>query len=274
MKFSLHDQNILDHLHKAGNAHPHLEALFHFYEQLFQIQFALKARLKENDHAGYPVDHEIDLVRLAAGIPQVGFDELHMEAALFVDPYRDIAALLVRDTGCLPPDNGEPQPETILAHAREIFNSRVPLVGAAQPADLIRTASGLVLAPYVQLVCERIMPRITQGAWHRGYCPVCGGTPSFAVMHAEPGFRTLLCSRCNAEWRFRRMGCPFCMERDHQTYYPSEEGGYRLYVCEACHRYLKSLDMRESASERCLPVETLATVSMDVAARGKGCLFF
>lgn len=274
MKFSLQDQNILNHLHMAGDASPHLEALFHFYEELFHLQFAFKAQLKETDHAGFPVDHEIDLTRLASGIPQASFDELHMEAATFVDLYRDVEALLIRDTGYLPPDNGEPLPETILSHAREIFDSRVPLVGAGQPADVIRAASALVLAPYVQLACERIMPRITQDAWHYGYCPVCGGSPSFAVVYAEPAFRTLLCSRCNAEWRFRRLGCPFCMERDHQTYYPGEEGGYRLYVCEACHRYLKSIDMRESASERCLPFETIAAVAMDLAAQEKGSLFF
>ncbi len=274
MSFSPQDQNILDHLHKAKTAHPHLEALLRFYGQLFQVQFTFKARLKEARHLEYWGDKEIDLTRLASGIPQVDFDELRMEAARFIDLYRDIAALLLRDTGYLPPDNGEPQQEEILAHAVEIFNSRVPLVGAGQPADIIRTASGLVLAPYLQLACERIMPRINQGAWHRGYCPVCGGAPSFAVVHADPGFRTLFCPRCNAEWRFRRMGCPFCLERDHQTYYSGEGGGYRLYVCEACHRYLKSLDVRESVSERCLPVETLATVSMDIAALGKGSLFF
>lgn len=274
MSFSPQDQNILEHLYKARTAHPDLEALFHFYEQLFQVQFTFKARLKDDRHSGCLEDKKIDLARLASGIPQVSFDELQMEAAPFIDLYRDIAPLLIRHTGYLTPDSGEPQPETILTHAREIFNSRVPLVGAGQSADVIRTASGLVLAPYVQLACERIMPRITQDAWHRGHCPVCGGAPSFAVMHAEPGFRTLLCSRCNAEWRFRRMGCPFCLERDHQTYYPTEKGGYRLYVCEACHRYLKSLDMQESASERCLPVETLATISMDVAAQEKGWLFF
>lgn len=274
MRFSPQDQNILDHLHKAKTAHPHLEALFRFYGQLFQVQFTFKACLKEDRHIEYLEDKEIDLASLASGIPQVSFDELRIEAALVIGFYRDIAALLIRDTGYLPSDNGEPQPEAILDYAREIFNSRVPLVGAGQPADAIRTASGLVLAPYLQLACERIMPRINQDAWHRGYCPVCGGAPSFAVVHADPGFRTLFCPRCNAEWRFRRMGCPFCLERDHQTYYPSEEGGYRLYVCGACHRYLKSLDMRESASERCLPVEALATVSMDIAALEKGCLFF
>lgn len=274
MRFSPQDQSILDHLYKAKAALPYSEALFHFYEQLFLIQFTFKAHLKKDRHLEYLKDKEIDLALLASGIPQVSFDELRMGAAPFIDLYRDVATLLIRDTGYLPSDSGEPQSETILANAREIFYSKVPLVGVNQSGDVIRTACGLVLAPYLQLSCEYLMPHIDQGAWHRGNCPVCGGVPSFAAVHAEPGFRTLLCSRCNGEWSFRRMGCPFCLERDHQIYYPGEEEGYRLYACEACNRYIKSLEMRESASVRCLPVETLATVTMDLAARGKGYLFF
>lgn len=274
MTFRLQDQEILEHLGKAGSTHPHLEALFRFYEELYGLQFAFKARLKGDGYAAYHAGMDVDLDHLSSGIPQVGFDELHMEVTPFIDLYSDIAAMLIRDTEYPPTDCGEPQPQTILTHARTIYESGAPLVGSGQPTDVIRAASGLVIAPYVQLASEQIMPRITQAAWHRGYCPICGGAPSFAVVHTEPGFRILLCSRCNGEWHFRRMGCPFCMERDHQTYYPGESGGYRLYVCEACHRYLKTLDTEMSAAERCLPVEALATVSMDVAAQEKGCLFF
>ncbi len=274
MRFSLKDQNILGDLYKARTVHPHLEALFHFYEQLFQVQFAFKTRLQEGRDPGYLEDKKIDLAWLASGIPQVSFDELRIEAAPFIDLYREIAELLIRYAGYRPPDTGDPQPETILANAREVFDSKVPLVGADQAGDVIRTAGGLVLAPYLQLACEHLMPSIAQDAWHRGYCPVCGGAPSFAVVHGEPGSRTLLCSRCNGEWRFSRMGCPFCLDRDRQIYYPGEEGGYRLCVCEACHRYIKSREMRGASTECCLPVETLATVAMDIAARGKGYLFF
>ena len=53
MRLSPQDQNILEHLYKARTAHPDLEALFHFYEQLFQVQFTFKARLKDDHHPGY-----------------------------------------------------------------------------------------------------------------------------------------------------------------------------------------------------------------------------
>jgi hypothetical protein len=274
MAFSPQDQKILKYLKKAKTAHADLIALFDFYEQLFQFQLTFKSRLNEEYQPGYWEDKEIDLNRLASGIPQVSFDELQMQAAPFIELFRNIAPLFMQYTGYHPPDTDDPQPKTILDQAREIYNSGVPLVGAGPSEDMIKAVSGLVLAPYVQLACERIMPRITQEAWHRGHCPVCGGAPSFALLHGEPTVRTLLCSRCYAEWRFRRFGCPYCLERDHQTYYPTENGGYRLYVCEACNRYLKSLDLQESPLEPCLPVEMLATVAMDVAAQKKGWLFF
>jgi len=264
------DQNLLDHLRQARTRQAHLEELFNFYERLFQAQFDFKVRLRGKKSSAHLGQKEIDLASLAEGTPQITFDELQIDQAPFFDLYQDIVDLFIRYADDPSPTKKVPQPDTIVRYAREIFDSRSPLVSSRQPAEWVRTASGFVLAPYLQTACEFIMPRIPQGAWHRGYCPVCGGPPSFAAFTTEGGFRTLLCSRCNGEWSFRRFGCPFCLERDQQTYYPGEEEKYRLYVCGVCNRYLKTLDGRESASDLCLPVEVLATVSMDIAAQEKG----
>ena len=64
--------------------------------------------------------------------------------------------------------------------------------------------------------------------------------------------------------------CPFCKSAGSQTYYAGDEGRYRLYVCEVCNRYLKTVDVREWKMDLCLPVECLVTVSMDIAAQEKG----
>jgi len=265
-----HDQNILDHLRKAQTRHAHLAELFSFYEQLFHAQFDFKVHLRREDKPVYPGKKEINLTYLAEGTPQITFDELNIEGAPFVDLYKNIVELLIRNADYPAPAKKMPQPDMIVRYAREIFDSRGPLVGSSQPAELVRTASGFVLAPYLQTACEFILPRIPQSAWHCGYCPVCGGVPSFGAFHGEGGSRTLLCSRCNGEWTFRRVGCPFCLESDQQTYFPGAEGAYRLYVCGVCNRYLKALDVRERASDLCLPVECIVTVSMDIAAQEKG----
>lgn len=267
---SSYDQNILDHLHKVRIRHAHLEELFNFYERLFQTQFGFKDGLRGKKAFVSLGQKEINLTSLAEGTPQITFDELNMEGAPFVDLYKNIVELLIRYAAYPPLGRKAPQPDTIVRYAREVFDSRAPLVGSSPPAELLRTASALALAPYLQTACEFLLPRIPQSAWTCGYCPVCGGVPSFSAFQEEGGSRTLLCSRCNGEWSFRRVGCPFCLESDQQTYYPGAEGGYRLYVCGVCKRYLKTLVVRERASDLCLPVEGMVTVSMDIAAQEKG----
>lgn len=136
--------------------------------------------------------------------------------------------------------------------------------------ELARTASGLLLAPFLQLASESLRPRIDLKQWPYGHCPVCGGKPCFAALQVESGLRILLCCRCGGQWSFRRTGCPFCMTLDPQIYYPSEDGKYRLYVCEVCKGYLKTAAILKEPSEVFLPVEAIVTVPMDIAAQQAG----
>ena len=270
MSISNRDQRVLVRLREAKEAHADLGGLLGFYEELFQELFAFKIRLQGRHKGGNLARKEIDLRSLADGNPQLTFEGLEMDAALFMPPFRSILGLLSRQMDLPRPIAGEPQPEAILEIAREIFCSKGPVVLSDAPLDLTRTAAGFILVPYLQWASEVIMPRIGQGLWHCAYCPVCGGTPSFAALTGEFGSRTLLCSRCNGEWSYRRVGCPFCEGGDSQTFYPSEDGKYRLYLCESCHRYLKTIDLREAGVDVCLPVECLVTVAMDLAAQEKG----
>jgi hypothetical protein len=104
--------------------------------------------------------------------------------------------------------------------------------------------------------------------WGRGECPVCGGEPDFAALGRERGARRLLCSGCDAEWPFCRTGCPFC-GAEMGSYYPSPDGRHRLAVCDACGRYLKTVDQREAAELLPLPAERVLTLGMDAAARAR-----
>jgi FdhE protein len=68
------------------------------------------------------------------------------------------------------------------------------------------------------------------------------------------------------------VGCPSCGTGDHTklSYYLSEDEAYRLYVCQACRRYLKVIDLRKVGRQVSFPVERVTTVGMDVAARQEG----
>jgi len=154
--------------------------------------------------------------------------------------------------------------------AQNIFESRNPVIISDTPENITMLAAGLALMPYMHIVSELMMPHIDQSVWQRNYCPICGGKPSFAALDKETGARSLLCSRCSSVWRYNRIGCPFCENIDEQIYYLSEDGRYRLYVCDECKRYIKTIDLRMAGDEVCLPVENIITIAMDIAAQEKG----
>ena len=273
MGFNKKDQMILSRMQEAKHRHEDLREVFNFYEKLFQAQFAFKSQLEAGPTGRSLQGKTIQLSSMADGIPQITFDDLNMAAASFMEPYQSILELLTQYTGDSPSLGERPQPDRILRYAREIFDRRGPFVGPEPPLDYPRTASGWVLAPFLQLACESIMPRLDLNQWDYGYCPLCGGTPSLAALNIESGARTLLCSRCNGEWSFRRIGCPSCRGNDPQTYYPSEDGQYRLYACSICNHYLKTVIVHGAGSDVCLPVECIVAVPMDIAAQGKGYTF-
>lgn len=128
------------------------------------------------------------------------------------------------------------------------------------------------LRPFMRAYAEPLSRLVDPGAWYRSFCPVCGGEPDMAALEKSGGRRRLLCSRCDAEWTYRRLGCPFCGNDDPKelAFFPSDDNVYRLAVCERCRRYIKTVDLRETATERPLAAERVLTAGMDAAAHETG----
>ena len=126
--------------------------------------------------------------------------------------------------------------------------------------------------PFLRRYAKALAPFVDESIWYRPRCPICGGKPDFSALAKPTGARRLLCSRCDFEWAFWRVACPFCGcdDPDQQKYSVTEDRVYRLYTCEQCKRYLKTIDLREIAAERVLPVERILTLTMDVQAQEAG----
>jgi len=119
--------------------------------------------------------------------------------------------------------------------------------------------------PLLSLYADELSSLASEDSWYRRYCPVCGGSPDFSFLEKEEGGRYFLCSRCDASWLFYRLVCPYCENDDHSTlnYFTDDKGLYRLYVCEKCHYYLKTIDLRKTESEILLPLERILTLDLD-----------
>ena len=138
--------------------------------------------------------------------------------------------------------------------------------------ELLAFVLNQTLHPFLGNYAQALQPLLDGTTWFSQNCPVCGGQADFSYLSEENGARYLLCPRCDTEWLFKRLECPFCGNTDNKTwgYYPGEDGSYRLYVCDQCNHYLKTLDLREKKPDTSLIIERILTVAMDLAARERG----
>jgi FdhE protein len=147
-------------------------------------------------------------------------------------------------------------------------------IGEGDEADLMAFIFDTALHPVLRALALPLAPLVERAAWYRGNCPACGGEPDFAALDRRGGRRRLFCPRCDTEWTFRRVGCPFCDNNDPRQlgYFPSGDGAYRINVCGVCRRYIKTIDLREVTDERLPAMERVLTLGMDIAAQKAGYL--
>ncbi|MFA7013775.1 MAG: formate dehydrogenase accessory protein FdhE [Desulfobacterales bacterium] len=108
--------------------------------------------------------------------------------------------------------------------------------------------------------------------WGKGYCPVCGSAPAIAVLQGE-GERFLRCGFCGHSWSAMRIYCPFCENKDSKTlsyFYSESEPEYRVDICEACNKYIKTVDLRKLSRDCYMPLEQVATLHLDLKAQEMG----
>jgi len=218
--------------------------------------------------------------RLAQGSPLLSFSDLSLDWEQVKAVFQEVAAVVARDS---PDSPGEIENLKNIASSSPLLQRAVrdwyegsSLASVAETSSVDKELLSFVvqaaLKPFLSLHSEVLQPKVNQESWRRRYCPICGGKPDFAYLDKERGERWLLCSRCDAEWLFLRLECPYCgtQNQDALAYFTDDEGLYRLYVCEQCHTYIKAVDLRRTESEVLLPLERVMTLDMDRQGQEKG----
>jgi len=265
---------IAEALKQGGKRYPELADTIDLYCALLEIQ--------EQAHMpprGLTLTAAEACARLDQGDPLMTPDELEADSEALTElcsriafaiaqRSRDRVNELIRIRAWL----YERQREAGVLAADYLRNGHLPAVDQDVDPGLLAFVFNTGLRPFLRARAQDLMPFVDDGAWYRRHCPICGGEPDMAALEKVNGRRRLLCSRCDSEWTFRRLGCPFCANEDpaQLAYYPTDDSIYRLTVCEQCQRYLKTIDLREAAGERYLTAERILTVSMDVAAEEAG----
>jgi FdhE protein len=269
-------QNVSEALAEAARQEPDLAPYYELHRTLLELQNETKGAITATLEMA---DEEVLQSRMVQGLPLVSFVQLPIDVARFAKLSVEVAQELIEydvEVGdrTLPTDDAE-----WVSLAQRSFEAGQVIEGQEKEIQevevtLAQMAVDMALKSYLVWAAEQVMPHVDQEHWKRGHCPVCGGAPDFATLDAESGARRLMCSRCDSQWIYRRVGCPFCGTTSNAklAYYPSEDNVYRLYVCQECKHYLKAIDLRETTRKVLLPAERVTTVAMDAAARQEGYL--
>ena len=131
-----------------------------------------------------------------------------------------------------------------------------------------RQAAIVVGNALLRAASARVGPPVTWKMWTRTVCPCCGGSPDIALVERGTQ-RTLVCARCDAQWRARRDGCLGCDTDDSPAIarINNPELDYDLVMCNACGRFLKERPRRGVES---FIVERALTTELDLAAEQRG----
>lgn len=268
---------MLQKLDKLEQEEGELPGFIQLYRQLLRLQsqagsqiIAPKPKLAKN----------VISKRLSKGIPLLSFENWSLDWEKVQGLLQEVIRIIAQDS----PDTATEvktlgnvlSEKDVLEEVVRAWYEGSSLVPIATRFGIGSELLGLVAAaavkPFLTVYSEVLLPKVDQESWRRRYCPVCGGKADFAYLDEERGSRWLLCSRCDAEWIFQRLECPYCGCQDQNalSYFSDDKGLYRLYVCEQCKRYLKTIDLRQAKSEVLMPLERLLTYEFDLQAREDG----
>lgn len=255
---------------EEGSLPPYLE----LYRKLLLVQIDAKGNAPATKASLTKAEIENTLTN---GIPLLKWDAIPVDWNSFQKLAQAAAKTIGEHSG-----NTEKSPEKVkleipsLQQMAKAWYEGSPLTTWANDLGidevLLSAVIDCAMKPLLTAQAKNLLKSFPQDMWRRGYCPVCGGKPDFAYLDREKGARWLLCSRCDAEWLFQRLECPYCRTSNQKdlAYYTDDKGMYRLYICKQCHTYLKTIDLRNAESEVLLPLERVLTADLDRQGQEKG----
>ncbi|MFQ3662833.1 MAG: formate dehydrogenase accessory protein FdhE [Chloroflexaceae bacterium] len=266
----------IDHLHEALPRHPELRETLELHIALLEV------RAMVNPPVPPLLPPDVVETRLAQGEPLLNAVTLTPNWSDLAHTFRGICnaaaahrsaeADALHDLAKLA-DNPDELREAIREHLENRAHpARRPADAAPGGATLLDFTLNQALHPFLGAYGRAWQSLASRETWYRSWCPVCGGPADMAALLSAGGARQLLCARCDAEWQAPRGACPFCGETrpGRLGYIASQDGAYRLYTCDTCRHYLKTIDLRELVRPVHLPAERVLTVGMDLLAISSG----
>jgi len=269
---------ILKQLKDEGEKRGLSSRFIEFYQKLFDIQARGEQRIGKVNPG---LNKEMIDERLFHGRPLIYYNDITFDWALLNGLFTDVIEVFAEYEdifGTLPKSLTQPKPRKVIPRGlvKAWFKgTQLPTSFKTDSVDehlLLEAITHATLKPYLVSYARAFSGLINNERWRRNTCPVCGGKPDFSYLDREKSSRWLVCSRCDTSWLFQRIECPFCgnQEQTQLSIFSDEDGVYRLYTCDKCHKYIKTIDLRATSKHILLPVERVLTLAMDAQAQAEG----
>ncbi len=265
----------------AISKQPAYQNILPFFETLFTLQ---EAAVGVTHPESLPMDTKLVQARIKGEMPLMDRRQVPLDAPAALHLLHEVCT----QAGTANPDLAEAA--NVLLHSMDSEKASVEkgfgmLMNDDQEglADLAQTL-GMDRAILIFFLNASIWPSISQherrfsaqkeatAEWSKGYCPICGDTPGISFLNEE-GLRYLVCGFCRHQWEVKRIQCPFCDNNNTETlsyFFSEEEKAYRVYTCDHCRKYIKTVDTRQLTRSFYAPLETILTTHLDIKAEQMG----
>ena len=124
------------------------------------------------------------------------------------------------------------------------------------PPEVLLTALRAAYGPCISALRPKLAGQSSVVLWRKCFCPICGSDPDIGTLELHPeegdfvvstsGQAWLHCPQCEQHWRFTRVLCPACGNKENDKLVRlslPETPNEHIYACDACRRYLPCLDL-------------------------------
>ncbi len=259
-----------------------------FYQQILTYQAGQHSNLNTEKLAIFGKTSDIES-RLQIGLPLLEKNNVYIEADDARSSFTELLAIFEHFPQQYPPGKidilkgffkkNDLMPnefiQTFISENKEYFNQLSDAL-TIEPGVLIFIAKTISL-PFLEAHANLLQPYLAEKdkTWLRPFCPLCGNVAAMARLEKEIGQRHLWCTVCHTEWAFVRNQCPYCSNEDQSRiryFYDERDKLYRVYVCDQCMRYMKTIDENKYAFNQPIDMtlEDLITHYLDEIAVKEG----
>lgn len=240
----------------------------------------LKVAVQEDAIAFTPPDSETLRSGMIKSIPLLNICPPQVKAGDFFDTLKQVAGVI---KNFMPDLAGELEqieaalpalPDQQASFVSTAFKPGINLLSYLNqdlPAETFGFLLNHTVKPFMQQYALKVNSLYDLEQWLQGNCPVCGGKPTLSLLEKGTGKRQLYCGLCEIRWRFHRLGCPYCINHESQFFAVEGLEKYRVYFCDKCHGYIKTVDEGKAGNEPLnLLWEDINTVQLDILAMREG----